>query len=148
MPSELSLEIAPEDLAQIVQSAFENMLGLEVSWCGAAWTASSNRLTALVHITGESSGTVVLECSPAVACQFAGKFLSIDPPAVVDEMVRDVLGELANIIGGNVKSALAQGLHLSIPAVLEGSLPVAMAGERLEFVCANGPLWVAVTESR
>lgn len=60
-------------------------------------------------------------------------------------MVRDVLGELANIIGGNLKSALAQGLHLSIPAVLDGSLPVAMVGERLEFECAHGPLWVAVT---
>lgn len=146
MPSKWSLAIAQEDLAQIVQSAFENMLGLEVSWCGDPGSICNDRLTALVNITGESSRAVLLECSRALACQFAGRFLSNEPPAAVNEIVRDVLGELANIIGGNVKCALGRGLRLSIPTVLDGPVESAKAAERLRFACTDGPLWVTVTE--
>lgn len=144
MLSESSLKVSTEDLTQIVQSAFESMLDLEVSWCDAPWFAGNDRLTAVIHLAGSWSGAVLLECSPDLACQLAGHFLSIDPPVAVDAMVRDVLGELANIIGGNLKSALAQGLHLSMPAIVDGSVPVGTAGDRLSFACAYGPLWMTV----
>jgi len=144
MLSELSLNIAPEDLTQIMQSAFESMLDLEVSWSAAPWFSSSDRLTAVMHLAGNWSGVVLLECSPELACRFAGRFLSIDPPAVVDDMVRDVLGELANIIGGNLKSALAQGIHLSMPAIVDGSVQVGTLYERLTFECPYGPVWMTI----
>jgi chemotaxis protein CheX len=144
MLSELSLKISPEDLTQILQSAFESMLNLEVSWRDAPWFSGNGRLTAVIHLAGNWSGAVLLECSPETACQLAGRFLSIDPPAIADDMVRDVLGELANIIGGNLKSALAEGLHLSMPAIVDGSVPPGARGERLTFECAYGPLWMTV----
>lgn len=144
MLTESNLTISPEDLIQIVQSAFESMLDLEVSWCAAPCFPNRGRLTAVIHLTGNWSGTVLLECSPELACQLAGCFLSIDPPAAVDDMVRDVLGELANIIGGNLKSASGQGIHLSLPAIVDGSIRVGAAGERLSFECAYGPLWITV----
>jgi len=63
----------------------------------------------------------VIECSRLQACQFAGHILSMDPPESVDDDVRDVLGELANMIGGNLKSNFSSQVRLSMPSVMDGS---------------------------
>ena len=67
----------------------------------------------------------------------------------VDDGVRDVLGELANMIGGNVKFALAKGLHLSMPTVTDaGNAGLRICGaelqDRLSFECEDGPFWVTL----
>ena len=63
--------------------------------------------------------------------------------------MRDVLGELANMIGGNLKCVLTRGIRLSMPSVVDGSdysLRVcgAEVRERLAFQCAEGLFWVTV----
>jgi len=40
---------------------------------------------------------------------------------MTDEDVRDALGELANMLAGNLKSVLPSGVVLSMPSVIEGS---------------------------
>jgi chemotaxis protein CheX len=153
MPNGSSVEIVPSELAQIVQSVFEAMLGLEVGECGTPWFPSGDRLTAAVHLAGEWNGAVLVECDRGQACRFAGRFLSLEPPAALDDVVRDMLGELANMIGGNLKSVLAPGIRLSMPSVVEGSdysLRVcgAQVRERLAFQCAEGPFWVTILAMR
>ena len=56
-------------------------------------------MTAAVHLTGDWNGAALLECDRTQACNFAGRYFSADPSATVDDIVRDVLGELANMIG-------------------------------------------------
>ena len=73
----------------------------------------------------------------------------MDPPEAVNDDVRDVLGELANMIGGNIKSAVATGLTLSMPSVTDGSdYGVRICGsevqDRLGFECAEGPFWITL----
>jgi chemotaxis protein CheX len=70
------------------------------------------------------------------------------PEAVTDD-VRDVLGELANMIGGNIKSAVAAGLTLSMPSVTDGSdYGLRVCGseiqDRLAFDSDDGPFWVTL----
>ena len=160
MPSEVSVEIVPSELAQIVESVFVTMLGVDVSECQTPWFASTDRLTSSVHLTGHWNGAVLFECDPRQACQFAGHFLAMDapaptpqPPAVVDDVVRDLIGELANMIGGNLKCVLKQGVRLSMPSVVDGteySLRVcgAQVKERLSFQCAEGVFWITVLATR
>jgi chemotaxis protein CheX len=153
MPNGSSVEVVPSELVQIVQSVFEAMLGLEVVESGTQWFPSGERVTAAVHLSGEWNGAVLLECDRGQACRFAGRFLSLEPPAGLDDVVRDMLGELANMIGGNLKSVLGQGIRLSMPSVVEGSdysLRVCGAElrERLAFQCAEGPFWVAILAMR
>jgi len=149
MPIESTIEIAPGDLAQIVESVFETMLGLESVQCEAPWFASGDRLTSAVHLAGDWKGAVLLECNRRQACHFTGRFLSMDPPDAVDDVVRDVLGELANMIGGNLKCVLSHGIHLSMPTVVDGSeYYLRVCGtevrNRLAFQCAEGQFWVTV----
>jgi chemotaxis protein CheX len=153
MPTELSIEILPSELAQIVESVFETMLSLNAVECGTPWFPSGDRLTAAVHLAGDWSGAVLVECNQRQACRFAGRFLSLEPSDTVDDVVRDVLGELANMIGGNLKCVLTKGIRLSMPSVVDGgdcSLRFCKAEvrQRLAFQCAEGLFWVTVMATR
>ena len=149
MPRESTIEIHLGELAQIVEYVFRTMLCLEVSESDQSWVPGGDRLTATIHLAGEWKGVLALECGHKQACAFAARFLSMDSPTVVDDVVRDVLGELANMIGGNLKCVLAGGLKLSMPSVVNGAdhnLRVCRAGvrERLVFECVEGVFSVAV----
>lgn len=145
MQSEISVEM----LAQIVESVFMTMMSLDVSPSDASWNPAGDRLTSFVHLTGDWNGAVLLDCNPRQACQFAGRILSMDPPDMVDDDVRDVLGELANMIGGNMKCCMPTGVRLSMPTVMEGrDYDLRICGsqilERVAFQCAEGHFWVTV----
>ena len=71
-----------------------------------------------VSITGSWHGHVMFACTEKAARNVAAAFLAMDPSEVSDEDVADVLGELANIVGGNVKSMLPNGCFLSLPHVV------------------------------
>lgn len=153
MPTETIIMIRPGELEQIVRSVFDTMLQLQLDLCDREWLPDRERLISSVHLTGEWHGVAVLECDGRQACAFASRFLSMDPFKEVDDVVRDVLGELANMIGGNLKCVLGPGIRMSMPSVVDGSdhsLRVcgAVVGERLAFQCDEGVFWVTtlVTE--
>jgi len=153
MPAEISLELLPSELTQIVESVYQTMLNLEADEGGIPWFPGADRLTAAVHLAGAWNGAVLLECDRREACLFAARYLSMDAREVVDDVVRDVLGELANVIGGNLKSALGSGIGLSMPSVVDGSnysLRVCGADvhTRVAFRCADGFFWVTVLTMR
>jgi len=153
MPTESCLETVRGELAQIVESVFATMFSLEVDEVETPWFPADDRLTAAVHLAGPCNGAVLLECTRGQACGFAGRFLSQDPPSSVDDVVRDVLGELANMIGGNLKSALTQGIQLSMPMVVNGSdysvrVYRAEIQDRLAFTCAEGTFWITILTMR
>lgn len=148
-----NLEVPPGEVAQIVESVFETMVRLKVSAGGPEWFPGEERLTAAVHLAGDWNGAVLVECDRKQACRFAGHFLSIDPPEAVDDVVLDVLGELANMIGGNLKCALMHRIQLSMPSVVEGTnyrIRVCGAGtrDRIAFDCDEGPFWVTILCNR
>jgi len=154
MPSELNVDsMLQNELVQIVQSVLGTMMGLEAGECAPAWFPSEDRLTAAVHLAGDWNGAVLVECGRGQACRFAGRFLSMNPPDTVDDVVRDVLGELANMIGGNLKCALMKGIRLSVPSVVDGSdyslrICGAEVRERLSFQSTDGPFWITVLTTR
>ena len=153
MPTEFSTETLTSALAQIVKSVFETMMSLEVTESETPWFPSGDRLTSALHLAGDWNGAVLLECDRRQACRFAGRFLSLDPPGTVDDVVRDVLGELANMIGGNLKCILSQDIRLSMPSVVDGgdySLRVcgAKVRARITFQCVEGLFWITVLSAR
>jgi chemotaxis protein CheX len=71
-----------------------------------------------VSITGSWTGHVVYASSSAAARKAAAAFMAVEVDEVSAEDVADVLGELANIVGGNVKAMLPAGATLSLPQVV------------------------------
>ena len=135
-------------VAQIVESVFDAMLGLPLEETAAPWFPGSDRLTSAVHLSGAWDGALMLECTRSQACCFAARFLSMEPVDHVDDVVRDVMGELANMIGGNLKSILTHGLHLSMPSVIDGEYSWRICGseirDQITFECQEGTFWVTV----
>jgi CheY-specific phosphatase CheX len=142
-------EARKEMLARTVGSVFVTMLGLEVSPSEVSSRPAGDLLTSYVQLSGDWNGAVLLQCTRRQACSFTGLILSEDPPTTVDDDVRDVLGELANVIGGNMKCSMSTVARLSMPKIVEGGeddckLFERNASERLTFQSSEGRFWVSV----
>jgi len=75
-----------------------------------------------VSFTGKMTGILYLNLTDGLAKAAANRILG-DDPARSDEEVNDVVGELTNMVTGNLKSKMAdRGFNcaLSIPTVLRG----------------------------
>ena len=70
-----------------------------------------------VTISGDWSGTVRVSCPPSAARHLAAAMLDLEAGTAADEdEVNDAMGELANVIGGNIKGCLGGGT-LGLPTV-------------------------------
>jgi chemotaxis protein CheX len=144
-----------KDVINIIQEVFSSMLALEVSPLEAKPAAPENerKISASVGIAGEWNGTVTLQCSADTACRLAGAMLAMDPLPDVDDDVKDVLGELANIVAGNIKSMLPGPSSLSLPCVIDGSnysLEI-LNGEELvnqPMLCHGSGLIVSIVQGK
>ena len=75
-------------------------------------------MSASVSLTGAWHGHVVVTCSTLAARHAAAAFLAMEVDEVSDADMTDVMGELANIVGGNVKSMLPPATGVSLPHVV------------------------------
>lgn len=142
-------DVQKEMLVRTVGSVFITMLGLDVSHAETPRPPAGDLLTSYVKLTGDWNGVVFLECTRQQACSFAGLILAMDAPKTVDADVRDVLGELANVIGGNMKCGMSLATQLSMPTVIDGGhdeleLFRLNPRERLTFQSSEGNFWVTI----
>jgi chemotaxis protein CheX len=98
-------------------------------------------VSASVSVTGAWQGHIVVSCSNTAAKYAAGELLGVEQDDVTDADVADALGELANIIGGNVKSLLPEPCGLSLPRVVVSSGNLYEQWPQTAVVCQLGGLW-------
>lgn len=140
------------DLIRIVQDIFLAMLSMEVGESGLAVEAPDGAVvTASLHLSGTWNGAILLQCDLETACQFAEVMLGIQRPAAADEDVKDVMGELINMVAGNFKAVLGGGSRLSLPTVVEGSdyrfhLLRGTPAARLDLITPAGAVRVSLVE--
>ena len=97
---------------------------------GTAVPLEGDVVVAQIRIAGDWSGAVTLKMSAATA-QTAAR-LMLDADEVRPDEVADAVGELVNIIGGNIKSLLPTPSKLSLPEVVHVPDPTAPAGPVVE----------------
>ncbi len=84
--------------------------------------STDERVVTLIGIAGSYHGTGMIGVSPALACRLSSAMLMAEYTAV-DSEVLDAMGEVSNIIFGNVKTLLEEQvgpLGLSIPTAIHG----------------------------
>jgi chemotaxis protein CheX len=108
------------------QDVFSTMLGMQLEQGKTRVETSSNEpidgVVALVGMAGKWAGTGTISCSSAFACTICAQLLMSEATSV-DEEVLDAVGEVANMILGNFKTAIEEKLGplgLSIPTVVFG----------------------------
>jgi chemotaxis protein CheX len=153
MPLDVGLDLHVEDLAQIVASVFTTMMDIAIVPAAIPLPGPSGLVTSVVYLTGTWQGAVLFHCAHRQACEFAGSFLGMPPPAALTDEVRDTLGELANMVAGNLKCTLRPGIKISIPSVVDGEdYSLRICGNycttRTAYESAAGPLWVTLMEKQ
>ena len=117
----------PENLDRSVYEVFETMLATQCRRQPSVERLNSNRgaesVTAVVGFGGILSGACVLTCQAVAARRIAECMAGMSFDAV-DDVVKDAIGEICNMIAGTWKSKvpdLAANCGLSVPAVITGS---------------------------
>ena len=108
-------------VTRIVEEIFRTMLRLEVVGHAGPAAPAADAITAAIQFIGEWKGALLLQCGLEQALGFTRRLMPGTNPPAFDVDVRDALGELANMMGGNLKPTLPPGVMLGIPTVVEGT---------------------------
>lgn len=114
--------ITESAIAEIAVEVWDTMLGLEIRMTGpGASRVRQPAVTASVNVVGASDCVVTLGTTAAGARAVAAAMFAAEAADLSDEEVWDALGELTNMVGGNIKSLLAEPSRLSLPVVHHGA---------------------------
>ena len=145
--------LAEVDLDRITSEIWAAMLGLSLDAHHAheAFAADQRVVTGVVQIAGDFEGAVSLQLPETLAHRAAAVMFAMDAEEVGDAEVADTVGELANMTGGNVKSAIGGNCTLSLPSVTSGrdyqvSVPGSVVRERSNLDCGGEPVAVTLLE--
>ncbi len=133
-----------DQIAEITRDVWSSFLSMELE-LGPPAPLSGATSTGCVHISGEWNGTVFVQCSVEHASAAAEAMFMAEPGTLGDDEVSDALGELTNMIGGNIKSLLPEPSKLSIPSVANGEnytvrVPGAHLVDAVTLVGPAGPV--------
>lgn len=114
-----------DDLEVITREVWTSFLDGDPTGLVAGGTEmTADKITGCVHLSGAYTGSIMLQCSPPAARDAAAALFSIAPDDVTQTELVDAIGEIANMVGGNVKSMLPGPSMLSLPSVVQGQLSV------------------------
>ena len=87
-----------------------------------------------------------MSCDPEVARELTYRFLGLEansPDEILNE-IKDCMGEVANIVGGNVKTLLPRGVDHSVPVFAGTTPPERDAIIAVAFNCSADPLCISL----
>jgi|HubBroStandDraft_1064217.scaffolds.fasta_scaffold00235_24 chemotaxis protein CheX len=115
------------EIRAAAEEVFSTMLGTALhfaeSYCDKGPSHPLDGVICLIGMAGQWTGTGTTSCSAEFACRIASRMLMAEY-AVVDAEVLDAVAEIANMILGNVKTALERSLGpmgMSIPTAIFGT---------------------------
>src|ERR1051326_896157 len=105
--------VTQPEIAEAIQAAtaevFSTMLGIDITAgetiSGETAGCAQSGVVALLGLAGEWIGSGSLSCDPPFACKMASQLLMAEYDTVNEEVL-DAVAEVANMIIGNVKTAL------------------------------------------
>jgi len=106
---------------------FDTMLSMDIEPedGGAQASVDGERIVGSVGFAGKAVGSVNIQVNEAFARSITAAMLGMEEDEIEgDEEVHDVIGELSNMVGGDLKSRLCDGgldCELSIPSITTGS---------------------------
>ena len=144
--------VTPEQITEIAQEVWESFLTMSLlphPLGPDAPALEGQTITGCVHVSGEWTGSVFLSCDLEVAAGAAEAMFAADPGSLSADEVSDAVGELTNMVGGNVKSLLPAPSRLSVPTIAVGEpgsirIPGAVRLDRVVLLSAPGPVHISI----
>ena len=147
---ELHLQVGPAQ--QAVRQLFQSMLDLDVAPTSLDRWGCVGPIIGVIHLSGGWDGFVLTGFEPSLADVVASQMMAQPGVPVSEDELRDAVGEVANILAGNLKCLIPAWTEMSIPAVIEGTVSRKMelqssSIKRLYFTTAHGRFWLTMVPS-
>ncbi len=110
--------IQAEHVRQMVDDLFTSMFETSAELIDGPFDATDpDSFQAAIRINGDWKAELRVIASRGLAESIAQSMFGAEPSELSEEEVLDALGEIANVIGGNVKGIVDQECSLSLPCV-------------------------------
>ena len=145
--------VTGEQVAEITRDVWGSFLAMDLEPVAADdQPLGGATMTGCVHLSGAWGGSVLLETTAEHAQLAAEAMFAADPGSLSADEVSDALGELTNMVGGNVKGLLPAPSSLSLPSVAGGEsytmrVPGAVLVVRVHLMGPAGPVRITVWRS-
>lgn len=143
------MHLSSDDVAQIVQEVWSSMLGLDVEPVEVPVEHTGPAVAGSVGVSGATDCLISMEMGEDAAKLVGATMFGMSADEISDDDVSDAVGELTNMIGGNIKSLLPEPSTLSLPVVAHGKIPTlkVVGGRSLLnqcFVSGEHPIFINV----
>ena len=138
-----------EEILGITRDVWESFTGRAIDVADGQARPGGDVTVGCVTVTGAWQGSVRLACPAQLARMAAAAMFDLPAEQLDDREVADALGELTNMVGGNIKSLIPGPSRLSMPAVTVGAAPTvkpprAALVATVSLACEGLPLTVSV----
>lgn len=108
-----------DELAGVIETVWSEVLRASVRRLEIEEPSSLrlSSVTARIRVAGPSPHVIFLSCSESLARRLAAFMFKVDAADASDDDVRDAIGEMVNMVGGNVKCIFDGPSVLSLPEV-------------------------------
>ncbi len=109
-----------------IKNVFSTMLAIDLETAleeAKPWVTTEETVASAVGLAGPSQGAVCLQMSQVLARISASTMLGVPADTLADMEVNDVVGELTNMVAGDLKSKLGEAnsaCQLTVPTVIRG----------------------------
>lgn len=128
------LDVARE-MITAAREVFSAMLMMEIEGVdisGSGRSVIDSNITSMIGLGGGIRGILAIHCPKVVATSITSGFLGMDV-VEIDDDVKDAIGEIANMIAGNLKVAFA-GVDIAV----ELAIPTTVVGEAFRLAGIAG----------
>ncbi len=114
-----------EGIIETAKEIFSTMLMVEISEKAGGTDESINlddNVSGVIGLAGTHKGVLAIHLPNITAKKLTASFLGMGEDEVEDD-IDDAVGEIANMLGGNVKSLLSskgRDIELSLPSIIKG----------------------------
>ena len=115
------MSIDAQILQEIVDDVCAGMLGLGIQPLDGVDGLQFDTLTAVVRVSGGWNSLVQVLASRKTARVIASTMFATNEDHLTEEDIIDAVGEIVNMIGGNLKGVVEAESRLSLPCVGSGS---------------------------
>lgn len=138
--------ISDDVVAKLVSQVTGTMLGLRFDVSKEARPAFTGaQRTATLQLSGGRQLTIALSATDEGCARMSSAMFSVEPAQVDGSMKNDSLGELLNMISGQIQRALAIDSALGLPAVHESGLSSAERWRTVKLRSGDVELLVALS---
>lgn len=134
------MQFISEFIDEAVKGVFDTMLSMRVETLSSTEgndmpPATTDGIVGSVGFAGKISGAVYMSYSSSLACSVVERLLGESPSDVSQPEVSDVIGELANMVAGDMKRRTAEKGYngLLVP-------PIIMIGDQINMDPNGSPI--------